>query len=692
MTESVPLWYSHRPLGDLTCTVTRSQVTVLPTGFCSGMLTVQEASVLTTKHVTPPRPVTLLPLCVFWLCCFLFFWACRCLVPKGTSQITMKGRQWRHAVVYWPFLVAGLVDASAGAATLPTAEQWVRHERKNNKRNRDKEGSDGGGSDYGAAPGGGCASDGDEMASADAAEDTSIQEEDLDALFDNEEDGDDDEVVPIDQRTYKDLFDDMPVRDAVQEVVCRAALLMGKLCGDNQADDADMSEVEARELAREAYEFVTKFMVALFGPMHTSKAHRLAYHLFDELILRGNLVDADTSVNELLHKLVKIMYRRTNKQDQAFTLQLMRAEQTLAFAVDEDADREVLRKAGLLGADGVLLDPSRNGQAELERAAMDGHVKSAARRLRKACGASDAEKADDEGALNAHGQQAGGRRPARRGAARRARTAATAARLYRATIPSPALMRASPEDGNVPDLPARDRAHSARLSDRGIRGDAARRGAEMASSALAGTRVRGVNVTVADVIAEGGPHLDSLRSLLQLRRSTKLMVTNQFPFMAKFEWGSKGRKQHVLAATMYYNGAWYDHVLYSVSGSKKVHHVHAVLLVKAIDGSQCDLVIVQKLVPAEEREGYVLSGLESQRLRWSMDRRASHPRLEAVHIDDLLRLVHVVPDFEDLCDRHGMLMAPTDTPKTRRERVLERFFVNRFYPWTSNGLGVENKA
>eukprot|EP00170_Pyropia_yezoensis_P001706 contig_7303_g1710 len=296
-----------------------------------------------------------------------------CLVPKGTSQITMKGRQWRHAVVYWPFLVAGLVDASAGAATLPTAEQWVRHERKNNKRNRDKEGSDGGGSDYGAAPGGGCASDGDEMASADAAEDTSIQEEDLDALFDNEEDGDDDEVVPIDQRTYKDLFDDMPVRDAVQEVVCRAALLMGKLCGDNQADDADMSEVEARELAREAYEFVTKFMVALFGPMHTSKAHRLAYHLFDELILRGNLVDADTSVNELLHKLVKIMYRRTNKQDQAFTLQLMRAEQTLAFAVDEDADREVLRKAGLLGADGVLLDPSRNGQAELERAAMDGH-------------------------------------------------------------------------------------------------------------------------------------------------------------------------------------------------------------------------------------------------------------------------------------------------------------------------------
>lgn len=538
----------------------------------------------------------------------------------------------------------------------------------------------------------GRASDGDETASADAADDASIQEEDPDALFDKEEDGEDDEVVPIDQRRYKDLFDDKPVRDAVQEVACRAALLMGELCGENQADDADMSEVEARELAREAYEFATKFMVALFGPMHTSKAHWLAYHLLDELILRENLTDADTSVNELLHQLIKIKYRRTSKQDQAFTLQLMRAEQTLAFAVDEDADREVLRKAGLLGADGVLLDPSRHGQAALERAVMDGHVVSAARRLRKACWASDAEKADDEGALNAHGQQAGGGRPARRGAARRARTVATAARLLRATIPSPGLMRASPEDGNVPDLPPRNRAHSARLSDRGIGGDAARRGAEMAGSALPATRVRGVNVTVADVIAEGGPHLDSLRSLLQLRRSTKLMVTNQFPFMAKFEWGSEGRKQHVHAAAMYYNGERYEHFLYSVSGSKKVHHGHAVLMVRAIDGSQCDLVIVQKLVPAEEREGCVLYGFERQRLRWSMDRRAAHPRSEAVHIDDLLRLVHVVLDFEDLCERRVMLMAPTDMPKTRRERVLKMFFVIRFYPWTSNGLGLEKKA
>lgn len=71
----------------------------------------------------------------------------------------------------------------------------------------------------------------------------------------------------------------MPIRNAVQEVTCRATCLMGGLCGDSQADDADKSDVEARGLARVAYEFVTKSMVELFGAMHTYKAHRLAYHL-----------------------------------------------------------------------------------------------------------------------------------------------------------------------------------------------------------------------------------------------------------------------------------------------------------------------------------------------------------------------------------------------------------------------------
>lgn len=194
------------------------------------------------------------------------------------------------------------------------------------------------------------------------------------------------------------------------------------------------------------------------------------------------------------------------------------------------------------------------------------------------------------------------------------------------------------------------------------------------------TRVREVNVTAEDAILNEGPHLESLLSLLQLRRSTKLKITNQLPFWSTFEWGAASRKQHVHAADMYYESEWFDHVLYRVPGSKKVRHGRAARLVKSVDGHQRDMVIIQKLVPADERAGCVLSRFACQRLRWSISARAAHPLLAAVHVSDVLRLVHAVPDFEDLCDRQGLLMAPTETPKTRRERVMERFFVNRFYP------------
>lgn len=75
-----------------------------------------------------------------------------------------------------------------------------------------------------------------------------------------------------------------------------------------------------------------------------------------------------------------------------------------------------------------------------------------------------------------------------------------------------------------------------------------------------------------------------------------------------------------------------------------------------------------------------------------MSRRSEHPRLPAVHVDDLLGLEHAFPDLEDFFDRHGMDMAPVDTRQALKERVLERFFVDRLYPWTSNGLDVGRKG
>lgn len=71
-----------------------------------------------------------------------------------------------------------------------------------------------------------------------------------------------------------------------------------------------------------------------------------------------------------------------------------------------------------------------------------------------------------------------------------------------------------------------------------------------------------------------------------------------------------------------------------------------------------------------------------------MPKRAPFPALAPVDVADLERLDHVVSDFEDLWERHGMLVSPGEAPATRSERVAERFFVNKFHPWTSNSLGV----
>lgn len=117
---------------------------------------------------------------------------------------------------------------------------------------------------------------------------------------------------------------------------------------------------------------VTKYMAALLGPMHTTKMHRLAYHLHDELVLRGNLVDADTSVHEMMHKLCTVMYERSNKSVDHFVLQMLRAEQTLAFVAAEDEAHETLCAAGFLGPTEDLLDATAEGQLTTEQNFMDG--------------------------------------------------------------------------------------------------------------------------------------------------------------------------------------------------------------------------------------------------------------------------------------------------------------------------------
>lgn len=219
-------------------------------------------------------------------CAALFVPESRYLVPKGTKQSRLRGRQWRHTVMYLIFMLPGLIPSVDHDKEGPSLAAWVAHEsskvNKSRKRRR------------GPSP---------QESSATSPYD-SLSEVSEDAKRANQPAPPDSPDSPTDKKVFRD----MPPREAVVDVSCRAAVLMGKLCGDNQEHGAERTEKEARELAREADLLVTRYMGALVGPTHTTKMHRLEYHFLDELLLRGNLVDADTSINEMLHKLCKVMF------------------------------------------------------------------------------------------------------------------------------------------------------------------------------------------------------------------------------------------------------------------------------------------------------------------------------------------------------------------------------------------------
>lgn len=233
----------------------------------------------------------------------------------------MTGNNWRYAVAYWPSMVAGLFERRHLTSEAPCAATSTQQSRYGGARLKGKK----------------------KKGSSKRTRSTSpAQVETLADLVAGCSDCSEAEAesrpVPApntSERAYSDAFGDMPVRDAVLELVCRAAALTGRLCGDNCAPSQAMSELAAVDLAHEAYRFVTLYVAALLGEMHHSKLHRLAYHLLAALLNHGNLVDGDTSANEALHKLCKRMYARTNKKKKEYTLQMLRAEQALSQIINE---------------------------------------------------------------------------------------------------------------------------------------------------------------------------------------------------------------------------------------------------------------------------------------------------------------------------------------------------------------------
>lgn len=253
-----------------------------------------------------------------------------CFVPPKEKQATMNGRSWRHFVVHWPFMVAGLAGPADPQRLLSSLRRSQRVTAQSLFRAEVDEED--------ASPG--------------------LEEEDQPAPcgFEMGEGSD-----------YHSLFGEMPVEDAVQDMYCQAASLSGRFFGDNVAETVYLSGNELESIAAAALKLGRCIQVIL-GPVHTSKLHRLMFHLAAELQNRGNLSEGDTSVNESLHKLCKKMYTRSNKRGPTLSMQMMRGEQS---------QTEILR--GMVNDEGSddeeVADESDDEEAtERRHAARDGHV------------------------------------------------------------------------------------------------------------------------------------------------------------------------------------------------------------------------------------------------------------------------------------------------------------------------------
>jgi len=175
------------------------------------------------------------------------------LVRKGVVQATLKGRQWRHGVVVCAFMVAGLIGRRLPGYTDPcfvSLRRLRRPERPSTASRRRPS------SATMEASNSGSLSDNEYDTNGDAESESGGWQRDScghgnvgadDTMSRGEERAEDEPLQRAKETSeaFKQLFGDRPMHEAVLHVVCLTARLMGRLCGDNQADDVLVSDDRA---------------------------------------------------------------------------------------------------------------------------------------------------------------------------------------------------------------------------------------------------------------------------------------------------------------------------------------------------------------------------------------------------------------------------------------------------------------
>ena len=169
-----------------------------------------------------------------------------------------------------------------------------------------------------------------------------------------------------------------------------------------------------------------------------------------------------------------------------------------------------------------------------------------------------------------------------------------------------------------------------------------------------------------------------LPELVGLHATNKVRSESRVAIDGVFECGGKA-KQLLRCAEEFRGSSWYDSVVYkpiSKSSQRCVGEVRT-----PIRQETGYSAVIMEMAPAGAEDDCPLAACGCQRVRWQKWAAEADCAIRVVPLEQVVRVVHVVPCFADLAARRGFRVAPAARDAPLQDRLDMRYWLNAFYPW-----------
>lgn len=140
----------------------------------------------------------------------------------------------------------------------------------------------------------------------------------------------------------------------------------------------------------------------------------------------------------------------------------------------------------------------------------------------------------------------------------------------------------------------------------------------------------------------------------------------------------EGRAPLIVRFSRSLRGApWLDTVLYS-AGSGAVCVGQVCTLLRQAGG---DVAIIREMAPVDPVAGCSFVARGCTRLKWAQRPGEEDCAVRVVPVAHIVRVVHVVPDLQELGDSKGVAAKPAGDGHALSDRLSRRYFLSVSDPW-----------